>query len=98
MTEKQYLRGNDFARSLADEIHWSSMRCKRCGAKLPKYPQYTDSGEYKICKKCGYSHLIVRRIPKNLRKSERSLSCYNRQIQIGGIQRQILSLQQSHRE
>ena len=65
MTEKRYSRTYDFSKSLIDEITWNTMRCKKCGEKLPNYPSYTDYGELKICRKCGNRHLLVRRLPKN---------------------------------
>ena len=50
------------------EIEWANMKCGKCGAELPKYPQYDyNKNEIKTCEECGESHILIRHMPRELK-------------------------------
>lgn len=48
---------------IIQELEWQNLKCRRCGAELPKYPKYdSKKNELKTCEKCEETHILVRHI------------------------------------
>ena len=46
---------------IMQELEWMNLKCKDCGADMPKYPYYdTNGNEIKICEKCGRKEILIR--------------------------------------
>ena len=66
MTELIY---NDFCsgKCIMQEIEWQNLKCRSCGAEMPKYPQHDKNKiEIKTCPKCGKSVVLVRHIKTDI--------------------------------
>lgn len=64
MTENMIYPNLRTAKTIAQQMKWKHMKCKRCGAELPRYPSYSEHFEEKICSECGYVHRKLRPFKK----------------------------------
>ena len=62
MTELIY-DGFRSGKCIMQEIEWQNLKCRNCGAEMPKYPKYDNTkNEIKTCSRCGESVMLVRHI------------------------------------
>lgn len=57
---------DSFERCVLQEEEWNNIECPNCGIKLI-IEQITDYGEYKSCPICNRRHLLLRKIPIQMR-------------------------------
>ena len=68
MTENIYSEFRN-GKCILQELEWQNLKCSRCGAEMPKYPQYDgNKNEIKTCRECGETVMLIRHIGKELQE------------------------------
>ena len=60
-----YNSGSIGGRSYQIRLFWEFLRCKRCGGTV-ELTVDDEFKEIKVCKECGYRHILVKKAKKNL--------------------------------